>query len=207
MKASFSSHISEDLLERYALHQLDGAQLATVEEHLLICSVCQDHLDRVDEYIKAVKLAAFQVRERKDTPRGWLPDMSRIPVAARLLAATVTIAAVALIVPWRGRNFPYHEVTLKSTRGGGGAIPLAEAPAAGSLTLKMDVSEIGRSSGYQIYVVNSAGLEIWRGRGEANHNQLSIAVPVNLSAGTYWVRLFDISQPPVLLREYGLELW
>ena len=206
MKASFSSHVSEQLLERYVLRQLAEEQLAIVEEHLLICPACQDHLDQVDEYIQAVKLAAVEVRERKGGGAGWLSDLGRVPVAARLGAATLVIVAMALVIPWQRRNIPDHEVILEATRGAG-TIPQAEARTGGSLVLKIDVSEIVRSGGYQVSVVNSAGREVWGGGAQANHNQLSVAVPVKLSVGRYWIRLFDTSsQPPTLLREYGLEL-
>lgn len=204
MKASFSSHVPEQLLERYALHQLDEEQLAIVEEHLLICPACQDHLTQVDEYVQALKLAATEVRNRRSGHGRWLPDFRRIPVAAYLLATT-TIVALALVIPWQGRNVPYHEVILEAARGAS-PIPVAEASAGSFLVLRMDVSEIVRSGGYEVSVVNSVGRELWRAGGHANQNQLSIPVSVRLSAGRYWIRLFDTSQPPDLLREYGLEL-
>ena len=204
MKASFSSHVSEQLLERYVLHQLAEDELAVVEEHLLVCPACQDQLRQVDEYIQAVKLAAGELRERKGGGPGWLSDLSR--VAAGVGAATIVIVALALVIPWQRHNVPDHEVILEAARGAG-TIPQAEARNSGSLVLKMDVSEIARFGGYQVSVVNSGGREVWRAGAQADHNQLSVAIPVKLPAGRYWIRLFDTSpQPPTLLREYGLEL-
>ena len=48
--AGMSAHISEDTLERYAMNQLPDAELAPVEEHLLVCTDCQDRLAGIDRF-------------------------------------------------------------------------------------------------------------------------------------------------------------
>ena len=51
-------HISEDELELYAVSRgLPEGQLAVIEEHLLICEVCQDRLQELDEYVAAMREA------------------------------------------------------------------------------------------------------------------------------------------------------
>lgn len=50
-------HISEDILEQYALGRLSDDASAPVEEHLLVCPTCQDALQEADEYIRAIKAA------------------------------------------------------------------------------------------------------------------------------------------------------
>ena len=201
MKASFSSHISEDLLEKYALRKLTEQELATVEEHLLVCHKCQDRLDEVDEYIQVMKLAVSQ----HPTLRPRLPSSRVWPFPARFWVATVLLIALVLAIPWQSRNVPVHEVTLAASRGAN-PIPTAEAAAGAALLLRMDVSEIVKFGGYQVSLVDSEGRELWRKRANANQNQLTVQSPGRLSAGKYWVRLSDTSEPAVFLREYGLEL-
>ena len=200
MKASFSSHISEELLEQYAFRRLTEQESAPVEEHLLICPTCQDRLKEVDDYIQVMKLAASQ-QPRKSR----FSNLAGRPLQARLGIATLIVIAVALVIPWRGRNMPAREVTLVASRGSS-STPVAEARAGAGLILRMDVSEIAKSENYAVSLVNSEGRELWRTLAPANQHQLLVQSPAKLTAGRYWVRLFDTSQPPVLLREYGLEL-
>jgi len=53
----FVEHISEDLLELYSLGRLEEPQLAPVEEHLLVCHECLDRVQRIDEFVAAMKAA------------------------------------------------------------------------------------------------------------------------------------------------------
>jgi hypothetical protein len=52
----------DELLERYALGMLPASVCEALEEHLLICSDCQDSLMVTDEYLAPMKLAAASVR-------------------------------------------------------------------------------------------------------------------------------------------------
>jgi anti-sigma factor RsiW len=61
MNAGFLSHISEDMLEMYALGRIPEVDLAPVEEHLQICLTCQIRLEEMDEYIKVMKAATAAV--------------------------------------------------------------------------------------------------------------------------------------------------
>src|SRR5690348_719537 len=117
VKASFSSHISEDLLEKYALRKLTEPELATVEEHLLVCPKCQDHLDEVDEYIQVMKLAVAQDPAMRPRQRAWLPFSIVWPFPARVWVPIVMLIALVLAIPWQSRNVPVHEVTLAASRG------------------------------------------------------------------------------------------
>lgn len=58
MNAGFDLHVAEDVLEAYAMRKLSGRDVAPVEEHLLICPVCQTRLDEVQEFLRVVKAAA-----------------------------------------------------------------------------------------------------------------------------------------------------
>lgn len=47
----------DDLLENYALQKLSGQESAAVEEHLLLCSVCQERLTELDDFIRVMRTA------------------------------------------------------------------------------------------------------------------------------------------------------
>ena len=59
----FVPHISDDTLERYAMESLRGSESEPLEEHLLICSECQERLDGAIEFVTAMRGAAAEIRE------------------------------------------------------------------------------------------------------------------------------------------------
>jgi hypothetical protein len=79
MNAGFNHHVSEDVLETYAMGKLSAEDCAPLEEHLLICCICQRRLAQADEYIQVVKTAASSlrpspaVRIRRFVPRFKIP--------------------------------------------------------------------------------------------------------------------------------------
>ena len=64
MNTGFVLHLTEDVLESYALGQLSPQDCAPAEEHLLICPTCQDRLDQTDAYIQAMKVATSILSDR-----------------------------------------------------------------------------------------------------------------------------------------------
>jgi anti-sigma factor RsiW len=57
-------HISEEVLEEYALGRLPEADAAPVEEHLLVCAFCQERLQLTDEFIAALREAVAGRKRR-----------------------------------------------------------------------------------------------------------------------------------------------
>jgi hypothetical protein len=52
------SHISDHDLERYYLGMVtEEAELASIEEHLLICDSCIERAEKTQEYIDALRRA------------------------------------------------------------------------------------------------------------------------------------------------------
>lgn len=49
------THLSADQLERYALNQVRGVELETLEEHLLICEYCQQRQEDTDDFVRLMK--------------------------------------------------------------------------------------------------------------------------------------------------------
>lgn len=56
-------HPVDDLLEQYSLGRLAGGELRRVEEHLLLCSKCQDRLTAVDSYVRAMRDGAKRLTD------------------------------------------------------------------------------------------------------------------------------------------------
>jgi hypothetical protein len=48
-------HVSDDLLERYALNRTSETETAYVEEHLIICAQCRERFVGVEQYATAVQ--------------------------------------------------------------------------------------------------------------------------------------------------------
>ena len=57
MNDGLESHFGNDVLETYAMRQMSSADCVLLEEHLLVCGVCQNRLASVEEYILVVKTA------------------------------------------------------------------------------------------------------------------------------------------------------
>jgi len=58
VNAGLDRHYPEEIWECYALGMLAEEQSAPLEEHLLICHVCQDVLAELDEYLEVMRTAA-----------------------------------------------------------------------------------------------------------------------------------------------------
>lgn len=54
------SHATEDALESYALNHFGEHELASLEEHLLVCENCRVVLTGLDEEIQVMRLALNQ---------------------------------------------------------------------------------------------------------------------------------------------------
>jgi len=55
------AHINEDDLEKYGMQTLPEAELAPLEEHLLICAECRDRLEATERYVAAIRAAAAKL--------------------------------------------------------------------------------------------------------------------------------------------------
>jgi len=87
---------SEDVWEEYALGLRADEDCADLEEHLLICSACQDLVAELDEYVQVVKAAALATSS--DDPGGLLSADTR---SRRSLSKPMKVAvAIAGSVLW-----------------------------------------------------------------------------------------------------------
>ena len=58
------NHISDHDLERYYLGMVkDEAELASLEEHLLVCPACVERAESTQDYVDALRAALVTIRE------------------------------------------------------------------------------------------------------------------------------------------------
>ena len=74
MNASFDRHFPEIVWEAYALGKLSEGECASMEEHLLLCPLCQDLLAEWDEYINVIKTAATLATREDSGAKSLISD-------------------------------------------------------------------------------------------------------------------------------------
>lgn len=203
------AHASEDALERYCLGLVPAAELETLESHLLACTACQDRLREAEAYVRTVQQAAAQAAADQ------LVRRSRWGMTAKGLFRAIPMAAIAgaaaLVLIW---NFapsfrpapapPPLAVSLDLTRGD--EDPRANAPAGRPLLLALDVTGLAPLDSYHVRVVDARGAAMVDAVAKPDHGRLTVATPIRLARGTYWVRVYNPPEPLTPLREYGLQI-
>lgn len=202
MHMDIGPHVADDVLEQYLLKRLAEEELASVEEHLLVCMDCQVQAEQTEEFILVTK-AAIRSGKGKVPGRamhagaGFLQSWLTVPAFAAMAVAVA--AAVFLPVPRGGGNMAPTEVTLHTMRGPD-VIPHVRA--GGSLLLDLDVTGLPAGE-YGVRLVNSSGTEMWSGASHPAGTNIRARVGVKLGAGRYWVRLTRGGES---VREYGLQI-
>jgi hypothetical protein len=80
MNTGLDRHFPAEAWEEYALGMSSEEDCTPMEEHLLICPVCQDLLAQADEYTEIVKVALSRTRRKLSKP---------VAVAATLAGAVL----------------------------------------------------------------------------------------------------------------------
>jgi len=204
-------HPSDDLIELYALGRLPEQQVAEVEEHLLLCESCMARLQEADDFVQAFRIVAsrpppkrrsFSENLRQWTSGSW--SLRPLPIAGALATA---ILAIAIFVPKQSQVVGTSELSLYATRGDVMA-GITTAPAYHALKLNLDLTGLEPHQTYQVEIVTALGKLVWMGAGRAEGSTLTISVATALTAGSYWLRLYEperkIDTTP--LREFGLRV-
>jgi hypothetical protein len=196
-------------LERYCLGLVPAAELEAIESHLLVCAACQDRLRETEAYVRIMQQATAQAAADQLARQGrWRAIAEWF---FRSTPATAIAAAVALALVWgfapAFRSSPAMSpvaVALDLTRGDEN--PLAHAPARRPLLLTLGLTGVAVLDSYHVRIVDARGAAVLDAAAKPDHERLSVAASVRLAPGTYWVRLYNPSQPQTPLREYGLTL-
>lgn len=205
MRIEEDGHVSDDALESYALGHLTDENVFLLEDHLLVCPKCQDHLAQVDAFVIAMKKACAEPQfERKPLRQTSFSFFTwHRPVWAVMLA-TAVLSVVALST-WRGpADHIGRVVTLESARGNDGDT-VAHVIATNALEFRVNVAQLPPQSVYELEIVNADGRRVWRGTASSDKAQIHVPVKDSLRRGHYWVRLYGSSSAE-LLREFGLRV-
>jgi len=172
--------------------------MAPIEEHLLLCTQCQETLARVDTFIATMKSAAATVEAPLPETfwSRWLGTPRRIAIAFGTAALVVGVAVAAALYPSRTslNPAPVALVALQSFRGD----IVQTAPAGRPLELRVPASDLPARVGFRLEVVTSSGAMVWNG--DPGDRRLL----KGLTAGAYFVRLYDANGE--LQREYSLRV-
>lgn len=195
--------LSDGQLELYSMGRMAEPASAVVEEHLLLCSDCQDRLNEVDEYVALMKqetgrLVTQPARPRRSLiPQLWISK----PVWAGAFALLIATIGISWQLAMRPAALPVETVQLVANRG-----VHAETHAVRNrrLTLKMDLTELPAADAYRVQVVDSTGAPVWQGTAKPGERRLQVSLNRKLEPGTYWVRLYGGDEE--FLREYGLRV-
>ena len=205
-----TTHFDEELIEAYALGRLPEKEAGDLEEHLLICSVCQERLERADSFVQAFRVAVHAPKAEpmsKKPPKsawfGWLgASWQPLPMAAALAVLAIAIVALA---PRREAHEGETLVALTAMRGGSSeAIAVAEGHQ--RLQFDLDATALGGRS-YRVELADSRGRQIWQSPTpiKVDDGRVKAALGRSVPGGVYWVRLYDPASGQ-LVREYGLRV-
>lgn len=194
-----SPHPTNDALESYIMGRLAEQDLTHLEEHLLICSRCQDAVQEIEAFVTAAKAATQTLQQTTRSPR-WSVSRAPVPYA---VAACAAIVSLFLAIP---TSHPSPEtIQLASMRGSEASA--FQGHAGVPLNLKLDISEVPVAASYTVELVDANGGVQWQ-RGEVARGSgiLTALVSTRLSPGQYWVRVYRNTPKSDLLREFNLSL-
>lgn len=193
-------HATDDQLERYSLGRLAAPELEEFEEHLLVCTWCQDRVAREDAFAQGMRSAAAVVDRQPPKATPW-----RIPktVWAIGLAAVLLLVVFVFQRQFGGRPSGQPAVVLLQTTRGAENPAAAGALAGQPIVLALDRTDLPQLSEYRVEIVNAVGRQIFQSKAVAEKNQLRVTLPDGLSRGAYFVRIYSPTRE--LLREYALH--
>jgi methionine-rich copper-binding protein CopC len=203
MQLRKGDHASDEALEQYATRSLPEAALAEIEEHLLVCSQCQQQLEEIDAFVSAMRSAARQLDQEDESRKTYWTRVSRVLTFRKFGWAMALIAlvlgAVALRVSTK-RPVEAFALVLETSRGSG----MQHAPAGRRLELSLNTEGVASSSGYTLEVVDESGRRQYQSHVTAQQSAVRVSLAAGLRRGTYFIRLYSPARE--LLREYGLQI-
>jgi hypothetical protein len=198
-------HGTEEQFEQYALGRLAGADLISLEEHLLLCDACQVRLDEIGPFAIGMREAlSLQPAIAPSAPlKEWFAWLRRPAFAMAIACAAALIAIIAVVstgvVSTGGTKLaPTAMLQLTAIRG---EMPATSPAREYDLTL----ADAPRAGGpFRVEVVNGSGDSVWKGPADADSKGAEVKIDETLKQGDYFVRLYAASGQR--LREYGFRI-
>lgn len=207
-------HTDIELLERYAMETLPEEVLAELEEHLLICSSCQERLAEAEDFVRVFRKVAPGLRVERPSPIEKLRFLwARIFVLPRPVWAGAFAVLALLVVAatqWSIRPAGRERVmvALSAARGVPVDAPETVAPSGRLLTLTIDLTQLPPFPEHRLEVADATGKAVWHSAVRAEDGKIVSPIPHGLDRGVYFVRLSGVSgvNGAELLREYALRV-
>ena len=194
-------HQTDERLELYALGRLPEPWVAEVEEHLLVCAACQERVNDLEAYARAMRQAISTEPAESSHLFSWFQQswfqQSRLkmPVLAWAGGLAAILLAVTLYLQFVPHLAPLASLQLTAMRG---AMPSVGSARETDITL----ADAPPGAALRAVVVDSAGSTVWNGALEPRTHKIALARA--LAPGNYFVRLFDDGGK--LLHEYGFQV-
>jgi hypothetical protein len=193
-------HGTDDQLEQYVLGRMASGEVEILEEHLMVCTACQEKLDRVADFTIGMREALetspvpVVIRPRKTDWFAWV----RRPAFSMAIGFAALVLVVGLFSNSRTKFAPSASLQLTAMRG---EMPFTVPARQFDLTLSDGPHEGGP---FRIEVVNEMGLSMWRGLAQSGPDGVHVNVQQKLAPGDYFVRIY--SADGKVLREYGFRV-
>ena len=198
-------HPSEELLERFLLHQMQEEELESIETHVLACESCVARLEDLEIQIAATKIALNELHNQKVAEtyaKEKSPRWAWLKVPGLSLAGAAGVLALALaIIPKMGTPV---ERDLSAFRGS----ETTSMPANRPLLLHLNAKNLPPEA-VAVQVLNSDGQEVWKGKSTIEHETVEARLPRLSTKGNYLLRLYASPNGNVndnLLREFSFEV-
>jgi len=205
MQLEPDDHIGEESLESYAMGSLSEPLAAELEEHLLICSACQDKLKEIDGYVAAMRGAAARLDREDESRKTFWTRVSGAFTVRRLAWSmaliALALAGVALRLSLKPPPLSEPFAVVLETRRGAEA---QHAPAGRSLDLSLDSTGLPDFPTYQLEIVDASGAVQAQSSAKGSEGRVKTSLAKGLRSGNYFIRLYSPSRD--LLREYGLQI-
>ena len=205
-----TTHPTDEALEQYALGQLPDSEAASVEEHLLICTACQDRLREADEYVAAIRAALNDLPVEGRREADERPSLVSRFVSSPKSALAGVLAAIGLLViaqPWSHNSNDPFELDLATYRG---TVETTAAPAGQPLVLNLDLTGLRGAEAYQAEVADASGTTLHQADLRPDRGAATLRVNRSLDPGQYWVRIYGTAAGSQsrreLFREFSLPV-
>lgn len=198
MQPSQTPHLQDDVLDQYAIGSLPAELLPLVDEHLLVCSACQDRLVEADEFVRLYRMAAGTL-DFRPVPF-WQKILRARPVQWSGVAALLALSVFFAEVSHRDTHAPAAVVLMQSLRGPNDNARISAGKPA---VLVFDVDSAATAGNCRIKILDQDGKSVLETRTSLKEGRL--AAPVGkIARGDYWVRLYSADNNE-LLAEYSLR--
>ncbi len=197
------THGTDDQIERYTIGTLPDAELAILEDHLLICEECRGRTEDTQAFTMALRdalkeapVSAQTVSKQKATfdLTGWL----RRPAVSMAFGFVLLFCVLAIFSNQRNGLPAVAVLQLTATRG--------EVPTVGrARELDLRLAGAPQDGGpYRVEVVDAQGKNIWGSLADNEGDAVLVKVPMRMQSGEYFVRLYSADGP--IVHEYGFRL-